>query len=195
MNRQLVLASSSPYRRELLSRLQLPFEAISPDIDETPRKAETPQVMVRRLSESKATALRERFPEALLIGSDQCVVLGDSIIGKPGTHEAARAQLQAASGRQIEVHTGLCLLDAATAVAWNDVVSYEIVFRELDALEIERYLEIEQPYDCAGSVKSEGLGVALLKRMRGDDPSALIGLPLIRLCEMLRAAGMRIPAT
>lgn len=194
MSRQLILASSSPYRRELLARLGLPFETAAPAIDETPAPDEPPRALVERLSRDKAGALRPRFPHALLIGSDQCVVLDDRIVGKPGTHEQARSQLLAASGRSVAVHTGLCLLDAATGVRWEDVVSYEIEFRELDADEIERYLQAERPYDCAGSVKSEGLGVSLLRHMRGDDPSALVGLPLIRLCDMLRAAGIQVPA-
>ncbi|AOV17070.1 septum formation protein Maf [Acidihalobacter aeolianus] len=193
MTRQLVLASSSRYRRALLERLRLPFTAASPDVDETPAAAESPRAMVERLSQAKAAALSTRFSEALIIGSDQCVVQGDRIIGKPGTHAAAREQLKAASGQRVEVLTGLCLLDAATQATWLDVVTYEVEFRTLDDAEIERYLLAEQPYDCAGSIQSEGLGIALLRHMRGDDPSALVGLPLIRLCEMLRAAGVSVP--
>lgn len=193
MNRRLILASSSIYRRNLLERLHLPFETISPEIDETPHAGELPIPMVKRLSRDKAMALHKLAGNALIIGSDQCVVLGHRIIGKPKKHENARMQLRAASGQRVAVHTGVCLLDTATNVHWVDVVSYDIAFRELDEAEIERYLLTERPYDCAGSVKSEGLGVSLLRHMRGDDPSALIGLPLIRLCEMLRVAGIQIP--
>lgn len=193
MKRSLILASSSPYRRQLLERLRLTFDVASPDIDETPLKNESPTDLVKRLSAQKAMILKERFPNALIIGSDQCVVLGKLILGKPGSHEVAREQLRASSGHEVKVHTGLCLYDAATSVQWVDTVNYEIAYRVLDEAEIDRYLLAEQPYDCAGSVKSEGLGVSLLRYMRGDDPSALVGLPLIRLCEMLRAAGIQIP--
>lgn len=191
--RPLVLASSSPYRRELLSRLRLSFVSGSPDIDETPLDGEGPLAMVKRLSCAKAEALRKTYPDALIIGSDQCAVLDGRIIGKPGDHAAAVVQLRASSGRSMMVHTGLCLFDAASGDAQVDVVSYDILFRELDDAEIEAYLHLEQPYDCAGSVKSEGLGVSLLEHMRGDDPSALVGLPLIRLGAMLREAGLAVP--
>ncbi|MEJ2480883.1 MAG: Maf family nucleotide pyrophosphatase [Acidihalobacter sp.] len=191
--RALVLASSSRYRRELLARLHLPFVSDSPDIDETPLDGEEPLAMVRRLSCAKAAALRGAHPDALIIGSDQCAVLDGRIIGKPGDHATAVAQLRASSGRSMMVHTGLCLLDTASGETQVDVVSYDILFRKLDDAEIEAYLRLEQPYDCAGSVKSEGLGVSLLEHMRGDDPSALIGLPLIRLGAMLREAGLAVP--
>ncbi|WP_455386141.1 Maf family protein [Acidihalobacter prosperus] len=191
--RALVLASSSRYRRELLARLHLPFASDSPDIDETPLDGEDPLAMVRRLSCAKAEALRSAHPDALIIGSDQCAVLDGRIIGKPGDHATAVAQLRASSGRSMMVHTGLCLLDTASGETQVDVVSYDILFRELDDAEIEAYLRLEQPYDCAGSVKSEGLGVSLLEHMRGDDPSALVGLPLIRLGAMLREAGLAVP--
>jgi septum formation protein len=191
--RALVLASSSRYRRELLARLHLPFVSDSPDIDETPLDGEEPLAMVRRLSCAKAAALRGAHPDALIIGSDQCAVLDGRIIGKPGDHATAVAQLRASSGRSMMVHTGLCLLDTASGETQVDVVSYDILFRKLDDAEIEAYLRLEQPYDCAGSVKSEGLGVSLLEHMRGDDPSALVGLPLIRLGAMLREAGLAVP--
>lgn len=194
MTRQIVLASSSPYRRELLSRFNIPFDVQAPDMEETPLKDENPTEMVQRLSVAKADALRQFFPEALIIGSDQCVVLKGNIIGKPGSYEVAYKQLQAASGCHEKVLTGLCLLDAKTGVKWHDVVDYDIIFRQLDADEINRYLQFEKPYDCAGSLKAEGLGITLLKCMRGNDPTALIGLPLIRLSEMLRAAGIKLPA-
>lgn len=189
----LILASSSPYRRELLARLLLPFVAASPDIDETPRPGEDPLAMVRRLSCAKAEALRASHPTALIIGSDQCAVLDGRTIGKPGHHAAAVEQLRACSGRSMLVHTGLCLLDATQGTSQVDVVSYDIRFRKLREAEIEDYLRLEQPYDCAGSVKSEGLGVSLLEHMRGDDPSALVGLPLIRLGAMLRQVGIAVP--
>lgn len=191
--RTLVLASSSPYRRELLSRLHLPFVSAAPEIDETPHSGEAPIDMVRRLSLTKARALRDAHPNALIIGSDQCAVLHGEIIGKPGDHAAAVAQLRAASGNSMLVHTGLCLLDTADDTEQLDVVSYDVRFRTLDDSEIETYLQIERPYDCAGSVKSEGLGISLLEHMRGDDPSALVGLPLIRLSAMLRNAGIGVP--
>jgi len=193
MTRQIVLASSSPYRRELLSRLNIPFDVQSPDIEETPLNDENPAEMVQRLSVAKADALRQSFPDALIIGSDQCVVLKGKIIGKPGSYEVAYKQLQAASGSHEKVLTGLCLLDAKTGIKWQDVVDYDIIFRQLDSDEINRYLQFEKPYDCAGSLKAESLGMTLLKRMRGNDPTALIGLPLIRLSEMLRAAGLKLP--
>ncbi|APZ42663.1 Maf family protein [Acidihalobacter ferrooxydans] len=191
--RELVLASSSPYRRELLQRLHLPFCSAAPEIDETAVRGESPQAMVRRLSLAKAQALGAAHPDALIIGSDQCAVLDARIIGKPGNHAAAVAQLRAASGRSMYVHTGLCLLDSASGAHQLDVVSYDVRFRTLDDAEIETYLALERPYDCAGSVKSEGLGASLLEHMRGDDPSALIGLPLIRLSTMLRAVGVAVP--
>lgn len=193
MNRVLILGSSSPYRKALLERLGLPFGVSSPDIDETPLAGEPASTLVRRLAESKARALAERHPDALIIGSDQCACLDDRIIGKPGSHERARAQLAEASGRQVVYRTGLCLLDTRSDTAQVEEVVYEVKFRELGSDEIERYLERDQPYNCAGSIRSEALGVSLFEWMRGDDPSALIGLPLIRLAHMLRAAGMQLP--
>ncbi|MFZ1342562.1 Maf family protein [Thiothrix eikelboomii] len=190
----LVLASSSSYRRELLTRLQLPFVTAAPDIDESRLADESAQAMVARLAWQKAAALATQYPQALIIGSDQCAVLGEQILGKPLTHEQARQQLQASSGRIVEFLTGLCLLDSQTQSFQLEVIPFQVEFRELQAAEIENYLLREQPYDCAGSFKSEGLGISLFKRMHGDDPTALIGLPLIRLAAMLRKQGYLIPS-
>ena len=186
--RPLVLASTSPYRRELLARLRLPFDIAAPDVDETPLPDEPAEALVLRLSEVKARAVAGRFPGALIIGSDQAAVCGNAIVGKPGSHERAVAQLTAASGRRVSFLTGLCLLDSASGAARTGLVPYYVHFRCLSKAEIEDYLRAEQPYHCAGSFKSEGLGVTLFERMEGDDPSALIGLPLILLARWLREA-------
>lgn len=190
----LVLASSSSYRRELLARLQLPFITAAPDIDESRLADESAKAMVARLAQQKAAALVTQYPQALIIGSDQCAVLGEQILGKPLIHEQARQQLQASSGRTVEFLTGLCLLDSQTQSFQLEVIPFYVEFRELQAAEIENYLLREQPYDCAGSFKSEGLGISLFNRMQGDDPTALIGLPLIRLAAMLRKQGYLIPS-
>ena len=190
----LVLASSSSYRRELLARLQLPFITAAPDIDESRLADESAKAMVARLAQQKAAALVTQYPQALIIGSDQCAVLGEQILGKPLTHAQARQQLQASSGRTVEFLTGLCLLDSQTQSFQLEVIPFYVEFRELQAAEIENYLLREQPYDCAGSFKSEGLGISLFNRMQGDDPTALIGLPLIRLAAMLRKQGYLIPS-
>lgn len=188
----LVLASSSPFRRELLSRLGLPFEAISPDIDESPLAGETPATLVERLAVAKARAIAGRHPKALIIGSDQVVVYGDRIASKPGSHQEAVEQLRAASGKTVTLHTGLALLNAANGRVQSEVVPYRVTFRQLTDAQIESYLQKEKPYGCAGSVKSEGLGIALLERFDGDDPNALIGLPLIRLVRMLEREGVAV---
>ena len=193
MPQTLVLASTSVYRRELLERLQLPFETAAPNIDETRLVNESAQAMVARLAQQKAEAIAAQYPNALIIGSDQCAVLSEQILGKPHTHAKAVEQLQASSGNKVEFLTGLCLYDSQTQSFQLDVISFQVEFRELQAVEIENYLLREQPYNCAGSFKSEGLGISLFKRMHGDDPTALIGLPLIRLCAMLRAQGYLIP--
>jgi septum formation protein len=190
---RLILASSSRYRRELLERLRLPFETVSPDIDEQPRPDEDAQTLARRLSLEKAQAVGRNHPGALVIGSDQTATIdGRQIIGKPGTHERAVAQLRAASGRTLVFHTGLCLWQHGQPPLL-DCVATHVRFRTLGEDEIERYLRAEQPYDCAGSAKSEGLGVTLLDAQDGTDPSALVGLPLIRLSGMLRARGIALP--
>lgn len=186
----LILASTSRYRRELLARLGLRFEAIGPHIDETRRTGEPASAMVRRLAREKARAVAAQHPSAWVIGSDQCAVLDDQVLGKPGTHERAFAQLRAASGRSVVFHTGLCLMCIEQDFEHTVEVPFTVRFRNLDDVEIGHYLAKEKPYDCAGSFKSEGLGIALFEALEGSDPSALIGLPLIALCALLREAGL-----
>ncbi len=189
----LVLASSSPYRRELLARLHLPFEVMSPDVDETPLPNEKPQDTALRLAQLKARAVADKFPDALIIGSDQVAMLGDTQLGKPHTFDNAKKQLTAASGRKMTFHTALCLYNSKTGRMQARVVPINVQFRNLTEAQIERYLHKEQPYNCAGSAKSEGLGIALIERFEGDDPNALIGLPLIALVDMLNAEGVAVP--
>lgn len=189
----LVLASTSAYRRELLQRLRVPFEMLAPGVDETAHPGESPEQLARRLSFEKAQAIALRRPDALVIGSDQTATLdGVGILGKPGTHERAVGQLRAVSGRTLIFHTGLCLWrpDGEPLVGCVDT---RVRFRRLGDDEIERYLRAETPYDCAGSAKSEGLGASLLESQEGPDPSALVGMPLIRLAAMLRMAGLQLP--
>lgn len=192
--RTLVLGSTSPYRRELMQRLQCPFEIAAPNIDETRQAHERPQAMVSRLSLAKAQAVASHYPNALIIGSDQCAVLGQDVLGKPGTYEKAVQQLCDSSGKTVYFFTGLCLLDTHTGRYQLDVIPFEVTFRLLKLPEIQRYVEKDQPYNCAGSFRSESLGITLFKRMRGDDPTALMGLPLIRLSEMLRQVGVDLLA-
>lgn len=187
----LILASGSPYRAELLSRLGIPFERWSPDVDETARPGEPCPGTARRLARAKAQAALARFPGAWIIGSDQVADLAGQPIGKPGHREAAREQLRSMRGRTVVFHTALCLL--ADGQAREALVPTEVVFRDLADDEIERYLDREPAFDCAGSAKSEGLGIALLERLTGDDPTALVGLPLVALSSMLREAGVRLP--
>lgn len=189
----LVLASSSPYRRELLARLHMPFEVMSPDIDETPLTNEAPQETALRLAQQKARAVAGKFPDALIIGSDQVALLGEQQIGKPHTFENAKQQLQASSGRSMVFHTALCLYNSRSGNMQARVVPITIQFRKLSDDVIERYLHAEQPYNCAGSAKSEGLGIALIERFDGEDPNALIGLPMIALIDMLHQEGVQIP--
>lgn len=189
---QLVLASTSPFRKALLERLGQPFSTARPDTDETRRPGETANALVERLSEDKARAVAGQFPEALIIGSDQVAVLGDEILGKPGTHEKAMTQLSATSGNEVLFLTGLCLLNAASRRAQVEVVPFTVKFRSLTARQIDTYLRREQPYNCAGSFKSEGLGIALFEAMKGEDPNALVGLPLIRLITMLNNEGVDV---
>ena len=191
--RPLVLASGSPYRRELLQRLQLPFVCHSPDIDESPLPGEDAKTLVQRLAAFKAGALRKQFLQHLIIGSDQVAVLDDQIIGKPGNRQAAIHQLQAASGRSVTFYTGLCLLDSASGQLQVDCVPFSVHFRQLSNAQIERYVDREKPFDCAGSFKSEGLGISLFRATEGEDATALVGLPLIRLCDMLNRAGIEVP--
>jgi septum formation protein len=186
----IVLASTSPFRRELLARLGLPFLTASPDVDETPLPGEAPETTAMRLSESKARAVAARHPEALIIGSDQVACLDGRVFGKPGSHDNAVRQLRSMRGRSVNFFTGLCLLNARTGQARLRGVPTLVTFRDLDDDEIERYLRKEQPYNCAGSAKSEGLGIALIARMAGEDPNALIGLPLIALCDLFREEGI-----
>ncbi len=193
-SRTLVLASSSPYRRELLQRLGLAFSWLAPDVNEDSLPGENPPELVQRLACSKAGSLADRFPGALIIGSDQVAVLPDGkLLSKPGGHGEARLQLQSCSGRAVRFLTGLCVLDTDTGRMQTDVVECEVFFRPLQDAEIERYLLADRPYDCAGAFKSEQLGVALLSGMRMTDPSALIGLPLITLAAMLRRVGVPVP--
>ena len=189
---QIILGSTSPYRKELLGRLGLAFESAAPDIDETRLTDEMPQALVARLAEEKAKAVAENYADSLIIGSDQVAVLNNEVLGKPGNHEKAASQLEKASGETVTFYTGLCLYNTATKNLQLDVVPFNVVFRKLTRDQIEQYLKAEQPYNCAGSFKSEGLGVVLFERLEGEDPSALIGLPLIRLCRMLEQEGVKI---
>lgn len=189
----IILASASPYRRALLERLGLPFTAWAPDIDEDAPAGESPHATVVRLARAKAQAASARWPRSLIIGSDQVADLDGAAINKPGSPQAAREQLMRLSGRTVLFHTGLCLCNAAAGRLQERVVTTPVVYRALAADEIGRYLEREPAFDCAGSAKIEGLGVSLVERVGGEDPTALVGLPLIALCEMLRAEGVTIP--
>ena len=190
----LVLASSSAYRRALLERLQLPFVCQAPDIDESARPGENAEALVRRLAEAKARALAEHYPAHLIIGSDQVATLADGrILGKPHDFERARDQLRAASNSSVTFHTGLCLYNSQNRHAQVACIPFTVHFRPLDDAGIERYLHREQPYDCAGSFKSEGLGVCLFRTTEGADATSLIGLPLIGLVDMLLTEGVAIP--
>ncbi len=193
---RLILASTSAFRRELLGRLQVPFETAAPDTDETPLSGEAPADTAERLALAKAKAVADRFADALIIGSDQVAYLDQheqQRFGKPGTRQNATTQLRAMSGKTVIFHTGLCLYNTATGRSHVRGIPTEVRFRELSDGEIERYLDKEDALNCAGSAKSEGLGISLLEYMRGDDPNALVGLPLIALCEMLRAEGLELP--
>jgi septum formation protein len=193
MSQTLILASTSPYRRELLDRLGLPFEVASPQTDESRILGEGPQAMALRLAEAKAQAVASAHPDALIIGSDQVATVDGLIYGKPGSHKRAAEQLRTLSGKTVNFYTGLCLYNARTGVVEVCGVPTLVTFRDLTEEEIERYLRRESAYDCAGSARSEGLGIALLSRIAGDDPSALIGLPLIALCTLLRNHGVALP--
>lgn len=192
MDRTLILASSSRYRRALLERLQLPFEVVVPDIDETARGGEAPAALVARLALAKAQAVAAQRSRSLVIGSDQVAAIDQRIVGKPKDHQAAVAQLREASGRTFTLYTGLALVDADSGRTQQTVVPFTVTFRALSDTQIESYLRKDRPYDCAGSVKSESLGIALLARMEGEDPNALIGLPLIRLVSMLQQEGVAV---
>lgn len=192
MSQKLILASTSPYRRELLGRLGLPFEVANPQTDESALPGETPESLALRLSEAKARAVAEAYPDALIIGSDQVATVDSQIYGKPGSHERAVEQLRALSGKTVNFFTGLCLFNARTGVADVRGIPTLVTFRQLSDIEIDNYLRREPAYNCAGSAKSEGLGIALLRSMKGDDPNALVGLPLIALCDMLRQQGVAV---
>ena len=190
--RNLVLASSSPYRREMLARLRIPFKVVAPDVDETPQAAETPKQLACRLAMSKARAVAAQFPACVVIGSDQVADLEGLALGKPGNHARAMAQLQQMRGKIVIFQTAVAVVCQDSGFAQLDLAQVRVRFRDLEDAEIEAYLRAETPYDCAGSAKSEGLGIALLESIENDDPSALVGLPLIRTCRMIRAAGIRI---
>ena len=191
--RRLILGSTSPYRRELLLRLRLPFDVVSPDVDETPLAGEAPRALALRLALAKAQAVAAQHPQAMVIGSDQVADLDGEPLGKPGTHARATEQLQRMRGKTVVFQTAVAVVCVETGFAQVDLAQVSVTFRNLEDAEIERYLLAETPYDCAGSAKSEGLGIALLDSIHSDDPTALVGLPLIRTCQMLRAAGVRVP--
>lgn len=188
----LVLASTSIYRKELLNRLGLTFGTATPQVDETPLAGESPEHLVRRLAEAKARAVAAHYPDALIIGSDQVAVIDGQILGKPLTHERAVAQLQTVSGKRLEFLTGVCLFNSRSGTVQVDMVSYAVIFRSLTDQQIDRYLHRDKPYHCAGSFKSEALGITLCERFEGGDPTALIGLPLIRLTRMLEREGVAV---
>lgn len=188
----LVLASTSPYRRELLARLGVPFEVAAPDVDETPLPGESPDDTAMRLSVLKAQAVARHYPDALIIGSDQVALLEGRQLGKPGTHENAVAQLQAMRGKTLEFHTALTLLNARTGRTQTANVPVRLVMREYSDAQIEAYLRKDQPYNCCGSARSEALGIALIARYETEDPNALVGLPLIKLTEMLASEGLDV---
>ncbi len=189
----LILASSSAYRRELLQRLGLPFRCMAPDVDESGIGGESPAQQVVRLAQAKTAAVAPAGEAAVVIGSDQLAVLDGGVLGKPGDAQTAAAQLRHMRSRTVEFLTAVCVLEAATGTVQTDVVPFNVAFRDYSDAEIHRYIEADRPLDCAGSFKSERLGITLVRRMEGTDPTALIGLPLIRLSEMLRAAGVLLP--
>ena len=191
--RPLLLGSTSVYRRELLQRLRLPFTVAAPAVDETPLPSEPPAQLAQRLALAKAHAVATLHPEAVVIGSDQVADLAGQPLGKPGDHARATAQLQRMRGHTVVFHTAVAVVCHASGFVQTDLAPVRVRFRELSDAEIERYLRAEQPYDCAGSAKSEGLGISLLEAIDSDDPTALIGLPLIRTCRLLRAAGLVLP--
>ena len=193
MPTQLILASTSRYRKTLLEKLGLPFEYAAPEVDESPLPGESAEALVARLALAKASAIADRFDQGLIIGSDQVCVCDGQILGKPGTVEKAVAQLMAAQGRSVTFHTGLCVLDAASGRAEQLVEPFTVHFRTLDEAALRRYVEAELPLDCAGSFKCEGMGIVLFKGLEGRDPNALIGLPLIGLIELLARHGLALP--
>jgi septum formation protein len=192
VSRPLVLGSTSRYRKELLQRLNVPFELAAPDVDETPLPGEPPAALAQRLALAKAQAVAAKFPGAVVIGSDQVADLQGQPLGKPGNHERATEQLRQMRGQTVIFQTALAVVCLESGFLQQDIAAVRVVFRDLSDAEIEHYLRAEQPYDCAGSAKSEGLGIALLERIDNDDPTALIGLPLIRTARMIRAAGVKL---
>lgn len=188
----LILASSSPFRKELLNRLHLDYDCISPDVDETHIKGETPDEYVRRLAHLKAQTIATNHPNSVVIGSDQCAVIDGEILGKPGNFDNAFLQLKAAQGQTTVFHTGLCVLHQQNNFCDIDNILYHVAFRQLKDKQIIHYLKTEEPYNCAGSFKSEAYGISLFERMEGSDPTALMGLPLIRLIKMLEDAGLEV---
>lgn len=190
--RQLLLGSTSPYRRDLLARLRIPFEVAAPEVDETAYPNETPKQLACRLAMAKARAVAARFPSHVVIGSDQVADLDGLALGKPGDHARAVLQLQQMRGQTVVFQTAVAVVCRESGFAQMDLAQVQVKFRDLSDAQIEAYLLAEMPYDCAGSAKSEGLGIALLERIDNDDPSALVGLPLIRTCRMLEAAGVRV---
>lgn len=192
MTQNLILASSSPYRRELLTHLQIPFTCISPDVDETPSPEELPQQTALRLAQEKAVKVGLNHSEALIIGCDQVATLDNQQLGKPLNHDNATKQLRMMRGREVTFHSALCLYNANTKNMQAEVVPYVVKFRNLTDAQIENYLLKEQPYHCAGSAKSEGLGIAIIEKMTGEDPNALIGLPMIALVTMLQNEGLAV---
>ncbi len=193
-NRPLVLGSTSRYRHELLQRLRIPFEVAAPDVDETPQPGELPQALAERLALAKARAVAAAFPSAVVIGSDQVADLNGLPLGKPGTHDKAVAQLRQMRGHTVVFQTAVAVVCLETGFEAQSLAAVKVKFRDLTDDEIEHYLRTEQPYDCAGSAKSEGLGIALLEFIESDDPTALVGLPLIRTCRLIQAAGVKLLA-
>lgn len=189
---KIVLASTSPFRKAILKKLGLAFDTLNPETDETRLEGESPEQLVQRLAAAKAKAVAGTCGDALIIGADQVAVIDDEILGKPGTHEKAVKQLQQASGKTVCFFTGLCLLNAATGNHQLEAVPFDVVFRKLTDTQIENYLQKEKPYNCAGSFKSEALGICLFEKLQGDDPNTLMGLPLIRLVRMLEQEGVAV---
>ena len=193
--RTLILGSTSAYRRELLARLHIAFEVAAPDVDETPLAGEAPGALAERLALAKAKAVAAKYPQAIVIGSDQVADLDGQSLNKPGTHDKAVAQLRQMRGKTVIFQTAVAVVCLQSGFEQRSLAAVRVKFRELTDIEIENYLQVEKPYDCAGSAKSEGLGIALLESIDSDDPTALIGLPLIRTCQMIRAAGVQLLAT
>jgi septum formation protein len=191
-NRPVILGSTSPYRRELMNRLRIPFDVQAPDVDETARGGESPLQLAQRLALAKAHAVAQKHPESVVIGSDQVADLDGVALGKPGNFERATLQLRQMRGKTVVFHTAVAVVCHASGFVAQDCAPVSVVFRDLSDAEITAYLLAETPYDCAGSAKSEGLGIALLASINSDDPTALVGLPLIRTCNMLRAAGVNL---